>query len=119
MGTEIQARMDEAVVELARRIPVDQIPSVLAFLSARLLAEGSASRNSEHDGESACDAEKLLTAGELAERLNLAESWIRNEERLGHIPSIRAGRYVRFRLSDVERALTERQRQKGVTVRQV
>jgi hypothetical protein len=31
--------IDAAVVEWARRIPVDQIPCVLAFLSARLLAE--------------------------------------------------------------------------------
>jgi excisionase family DNA binding protein len=105
--------MDAAVVEWAGRIPVDQIPSVVAFLFARLVAEGSASRNSEHKGSSAHDAQKLLTAGELAERLNLPESWIRKEERLGRIPSVRAGKYVRFRLSDVEQALAERRGQKA------
>jgi excisionase family DNA binding protein len=103
--------IDAAVVEWARRIPLDQIPRLLAFLSARLLAEGGSSRTCEHSGESARDAENLLTAGELAERLNLPESWIRNEERAGQIPSVRAGKYVRFKLSEVERTLAERSRQ--------
>ena len=34
--------MDSAIVDWARRIPLDQISSVLAFLAARLLAEGYA-----------------------------------------------------------------------------
>jgi excisionase family DNA binding protein len=107
MGTEMQERIDAAVAEWTRRIPVDQIPSVLAFLSARLLAEGSASRNSEHNCAGARDAEKLLMADELAERLGVPESWVRSEQRAGRIPSVRLGKYVRFRLSDVERALAQ------------
>jgi excisionase family DNA binding protein len=109
--TETQERMDVAVVDWARRIPVDQIPCVLAFLSARLLAEGGSNRRYEHNGETARDAENLLTAGELAERLNLPESWVRTEERAGRIPSLRLGKYVRFRLRDIERSLAERKRQ--------
>jgi excisionase family DNA binding protein len=109
--TDTQERMDAAVADWARRIRVDQIPCVLAFLSARLLAEGGSNRSCEHNGETARDAENLLTAGELAARLNLAESWVRTEERAGRIPSLRLGRYVRFRLRDVERALAERRRQ--------
>ena len=107
----MQARIDAAVVDWARCIPVEQIPAVLTFLSARLLAEGCAGRNSEHNGASARDAEKLLTAEELAKRLGVPESWVRTEERLRRIPSVRAGKYVRFKLNDVERALAERQRQ--------
>ena len=103
--------MEAAVAEWARRIPVHQIPSVLAFLSARLLAEGGSNRNCEHNGESARDAKNLLRAGELAEHLNVPESWVRTEERAGRIPSVRLGRYVRFRLRDIERALAERRRQ--------
>jgi excisionase family DNA binding protein len=103
--------IDAAVVGWARRIPLDQIPCVLAFLSARLLAEGGSSRSCEHNGESVRDAENLLTAGELAERLNLPESWVRTEERACRLPGIRLGRYVRFKLSDVERAIAERRRQ--------
>jgi excisionase family DNA binding protein len=109
--TDAQERMDAAVVDWARRIPADQIPRVLAFLSARLLAEGRSSRSCAHDDESRRDAEKLLTAGQLAERLNLPESWVRSEERAGRIPSVRLGKYVRFKLSDVERTLAERTRQ--------
>jgi excisionase family DNA binding protein len=104
-------RIDAAVVEWARRIPLVQIPCLLAFLSARLLAEGGSSRSCEHNGESMRDAENLLTAGELAERLNLPESWVRTEERAGRLPGIRLGRYVRFKLNDIERALAEQKRQ--------
>jgi excisionase family DNA binding protein len=106
-------RIDAAVVEWARRIPLDQIPCVLAFLSARLLAEGGSSRSCEHNGESARDAGNLLTAGELAERLNLPESWVRTEERAGRIPSLRLGKYVRFKLSEVERTLAAGSRQRA------
>jgi len=107
----MQERIDAAVVDWARRIPVGQIPCVLAFLSARLLAEGGSNRSCEHNGETARDAENLLTAGGLAARLSLPESWVRTEERAGRIPSLRLGRYVRFRLSAIERALAERKRQ--------
>jgi excisionase family DNA binding protein len=103
--------MEAVVAEWARRIPVHQIPSVLAFLSARLLAEGGSNRSCEHNGESTRDAKNLLRAGELAERLNVPESWVRTEERAGRIPSVRLGKYVRFKLSDVERTLAERTRQ--------
>lgn len=109
--TEIQERIDAAVVEWARHIPVEQIPGVVAFLFARLVSEGRTSRNSEDNGASACNGEKLLAAKAIAERLGVPESWVRTEERAGRIPSVRLGKYVRFKLSDVERALAERQRQ--------
>jgi len=109
----MQERIDAAVVEWASRIPIDQIPGILAFLAARLLAEGYVGNLSDHIGASAHEPEKLLKAGELAERLNFPESWIRNEERLGRIPSVRGGKYVRFRFRDVEQALAERSRQKA------
>jgi excisionase family DNA binding protein len=111
--TDTQQTMDAAVVAWARRIPVDQILRVLAFLSARLLAEGGSSRGCEHNGESMRDAENLLAAGELAERLGVPESWVRTEERAGRIPSVRLGKYVRFKLRDVERTLAARSRQRA------
>jgi hypothetical protein len=107
----MEERIDAAVVDWARRVPVDQIPCVVAFLSARLLAEGGSNRSCEHNGETARDAKNLLRAGELAERLNVPESWVRTEERARCIPSIRLGKYVRFKLNDVERTLAERKRQ--------
>jgi len=103
----MQGKMDSAVLDWARRIPLDQISSVLAFLAARLLAEGYVARQEDQHNSVAQESKAQLTAGELAERLNLPESWIRNQERLGRIPSVRAGKYVRFRLNDVERALAE------------
>src|SRR5882762_5189578 len=69
----MQESMEAAVAEWARRIPVDQIPRLLAFLSARLLAEGGSGRSCEHSGETARDAKNLLTAGELAERLGVPD----------------------------------------------
>jgi excisionase family DNA binding protein len=106
-----KGKMDSAIVDWARCIPLDQISSVLAFLAARLLAEGYVARHEDLHNSEAQESKALLTAGELAERLNLPESWIRNEERLGRIPSVRAGKYVRFRLGDVELALAERKHQ--------
>jgi excisionase family DNA binding protein len=109
--TEMQERMEVAVAEWAKRIPVHRIPLFLAFLSARLLTEGVSRHGCEHNGENARDAGNLLTAGELAERLGVPESWVRTEERAGRIPSVRLGKYVRFKLSEVERILAERSRQ--------
>ena len=96
---------DTALTDWATQIPVAKIPGVLALLAARLLDD--ASRDREQDGSNTSDSEKLLTAGELATRLNLPESWIRNAERDGRIPGVRAGKYVRFKLNDVEQALGE------------
>src|SRR5258708_3222553 len=109
--SEMQAKMDSAIVDWARRIPLDQISSLLAFLAARILAEGYVARQEDRHNSVAQGSKALLTAGELPEPLNLPESWLRNEERLGRISSVRAGKYVRFRLNDVERALAERKDQ--------
>jgi excisionase family DNA binding protein len=111
--TETKEQLGAALVEWARRIPVGQIPSVLAFLSARLLAEGYAGRNSEDNSTGTRETEKLLAADELAERLGVPESWVRSGERAGRIPSVRLGKYVRFKPSDVEQALAQRQHERA------
>ena len=109
-GNSIQN--DPVLVEWAGRIPLDQIPSLLTFLTARLLAESTAKHSAHHDADSERVQEKLLNAIELAQHLHLPESWVRTEERLGRIPSVRLGKYVRFRLSDVERTLAQSQRRR-------
>jgi excisionase family DNA binding protein len=101
-------RIETAVVEWVKRIPVEQIPGILAFLAARLLTEGAAGDSNRYDTKGH-EAENLLGAGELAERLGVPESWVRTEERARRIPAVRLGKYVRFKLSDVEHALAERQ----------
>ena len=45
--------------------------------------------------------DRLLTAAELAERLNVPESWVRESTRSGAIPHVQLGRYRRYREADV------------------
>jgi excisionase family DNA binding protein len=40
--------------------------------------------------------DRLLTAGEVAERLSVPESWVRAETRAGRIPHLELGRYKRY-----------------------
>ena len=46
--------------------------------------------------------DRLLDAKEVADRLGVPESWVRESARSGAIPCVRLGRYVRFDLADVE-----------------
>jgi excisionase family DNA binding protein len=101
---------DPAIVEWANRITLDQIPGVLLVLASRWLTETTTKANEQDT--MAVSPPNLVTAGELARHLNLPESWVRTEERLGRIPSVRLGKYVRFRLSDVERALAQQPRRR-------
>jgi hypothetical protein len=45
--------------------------------------------------------ERLLDPEELVERLKVPVSWVYEQSRRGRVPTIRLGRYVRFRVSDV------------------
>jgi excisionase family DNA binding protein len=47
-------------------------------------------------------ADRLLDAREVAERLNVPESWVRSSTRSGAIPHVQLGRYQRYRWADVE-----------------
>jgi len=97
---------DPAVLEWAGRIALDQIPGLLLYLAARLLAESAPELDKASQARGS--AENLVSAGDLAVHLNLPESWVRNEERLGRIPSVRLGKYIRFRVSEVERTLVQK-----------
>jgi excisionase family DNA binding protein len=101
---------DPAVIDWARRLSIDEVPGLLLFLAARWLAETGPKSKAENNAAAESSTEKLLTPRELAEHLNVHESWVRTEERLGRIPSVRLGRYVRFKLSKVERTLVRNQR---------
>lgn len=104
-GNSIQQN-DPVLIEWAGRVSLDQIPGLLLFLAARWLTETTAKAKEENGPPDS--AENLLTAGDLAKHLNLPESWVRTEERLGRIPSVRLGKYVRFRLSDVEGTIAQK-----------
>ena len=70
------------------------------MLSERIANGGSKSVNSA-----------LLSAPELAKLFGVPESWVREQARLGSLPSIKLGHYVRFRVEEVERFLAERANQ--------
>ncbi len=46
-------------------------------------------------------ANRLLTAAEVAEHLNVPESWVRQETRAGRLPCLELGRYRRYQLDAV------------------
>lgn len=97
------ARLPETMLALlAARLAALQGALLAALVDAQITKSAAAEQSYN------LHSKGLLTAGELAERLNLPESWVRTEERAGRIPGIRAGRYVRFKLADVEAALARR-----------
>ena len=53
-------------------------------------------------------AQRLVTVGELAEFLQVPESWVSAHTAANDIPMVRVGRYVRFRLGEVMRWLGDR-----------
>jgi excisionase family DNA binding protein len=46
--------------------------------------------------------DRLLDAREIAERLGVPESWVREQARSGAMPAIKLGKYWRYDLADVE-----------------
>ena len=52
---------------------------------------------------------KMLTAKQVAEHFEVKESWVMSEARANRIPKRMVGRYVRFDLAEVKRALERRQ----------
>ena len=51
--------------------------------------------------------DRLLDANEVAERLHVPVSWVRESTRSGAIPRVELGRYRRYRLAEVEAWLAE------------
>jgi excisionase family DNA binding protein len=59
---------------------------------------------------SATKDERLLTATDVAELLAVPERWVRDNTRLGLIPHVRLGRYVRYRRAAVLAWIDEQER---------
>ncbi len=53
--------------------------------------------------------ERLLTAGEVAELLNVPESWVREATREQRLPYIALGRYRRYARAQIEAWLEQQQ----------
>lgn len=50
----------------------------------------------------------LMTADEVAERLQVPRTWVYRAAREGDLPSVRCGRYRRFDADDVDRWIADR-----------
>jgi excisionase family DNA binding protein len=75
----------------------------IAALEARLLVASVAPASYRSP---VAEDEKLLDAKEMAARLSVPESKIKSDARCGRIPRVMVGRYVRFRPTEVEAALS-------------
>lgn len=75
----------------------------VAALEARLLVASVAPASYR---SSVTEDEKLVDAKEMAARLSVPESKIKAAARCGRIPRVMVGRYVRFRPTEVEAALS-------------
>jgi excisionase family DNA binding protein len=103
----------------AQDLIVDSIPQLLAHIAGRVAAlktlEGAllsmmlshrVATSSGKNGESA-----LLSAPQVAKLFDVPESWVREQARLGTLPSIRSGHYVRFKAEEIQRFIAERAKQ--------
>lgn len=110
--------IDELLADpsMTRRMAPEVIPELLTQLASRVAAlktlEGAlfalmlSQRMANNDGQHVGSA--LMSAPDLAKLFRVPESWVREQARLGNLPSIKLGHYVRFRIEEVERFLTAR-----------
>jgi predicted DNA-binding transcriptional regulator AlpA len=94
----------DAVPELLTQVAsrVASLKTLEGALLSLMLSERIATKGLGHASS------KLLAARDLAELFGLPESWVREQARLGSLPSFKLGHYVRFRIEEVERFLAER-----------
>ncbi len=99
-----------------RAMVLESVPGLLTELASRVAAlktlEGSllALMLSERigNGDNKRLGSALLSAPDLAKLFGVPESWVREQARLGNLPSIKLGHYVRFKIEEVQRFLTAR-----------
>jgi len=90
----------ELLTQLASRV------AALKTLEGALLSLMLSERIANGDRKSLGSA--LLRAPDLAKLFGVPESWVREQARLGNLPSFKLGHYVRFRIEEVEHFLTQR-----------
>jgi excisionase family DNA binding protein len=103
----------------ARDLIIDSIPELLTHIAGRVAAlktlEGTllsmmlTHRVASSNGKNTDSA--LLSAPQVAKLFDVPESWVREQARLGTLPSIRLGHYVRFKAEEIQRFITERTKQ--------
>ena len=102
-----------------RELIIDSVPELLAHIASRVAAlktlEGTllsmtlSHRVASSIGKNAESA--LLSAPQVAKLFDVPESWVREQARLGTLPSIRLGHYVRFKAEEIQRFVAERAKQ--------
>jgi excisionase family DNA binding protein len=112
------ATIDELLADpsLTRGMVLESVPELLTQLASRVAAlktlEGAllARMLSQRiaDGDSRHLGGPLMSAPDLAKLFGVPESWVREQARLGNLPSIKLGHYVRFKVEEVQRFLTAR-----------
>lgn len=115
------ARIDELLHDPSRvrDLFIESIPELLAHIAGRVAAlktlEGTllstmlshrVAASNGKTGES-----PLLSAPQVAKLFDVPESWVREQARLGTLPSIRLGHYVRFKAEEIQRFVAERAKQ--------
>ena len=115
------ARIDELLNDPSRvrDLIIDSIPELLAHIAGRVAAlktlEGAllsmtlSHRVATSNGKNGDSA--LLSAPQVAKLFDVPESWVREQARLGTLPSIRLGHYVRFKAEEIQRFVAERAKQ--------
>jgi predicted DNA-binding transcriptional regulator AlpA len=95
----------DSMAELLARIAgrVAALKTLEGTLLSMMLSQRVATSNGKN-GESA-----LLNAPQVAKLFDVPESWVREQGRLGPLPSIRLGHYVRFKAEEIQRFVAERE----------
>src|ERR1700694_4367782 len=104
-----------------RGLVLDSVPELLTQVASRVASlktlEGAllSLMLSERIATKAFNnaASQLLTAPQLAELFGVPESWVREQARLGILPSFKLGHYVRFRIEEVERFFKQARSQRA------
>lgn len=91
------------MVEIAGRVAA--FKTLQGSLLSMMLSHRVATTSGKN-GESA-----LLNAPQVAKLFDVPESWVREQARLGTLPSIRLGHHVRFKGEEIQRFVAERAKQ--------
>lgn len=113
---QLSITLDELIADPTRAdgLTLDALAKLLAEIASRGAALTTLQGTllslmiAKHAVDPNSDADGLLGAPKLAKRFGVPESWVREQARQGNLPCVRLGHYMRFRLQEVERYLTER-----------
>ena len=113
--------IDELVADPSRLkgLMPEALPDLLAQVGSRIgalkILEGALLSMvlNQHVANRGAKGEKneLLTAPQLAKLWGVPESWVRDQARMGNLPHVRLGHYMRFKLDEAEQFLAGRARQ--------